>query len=225
MKISLKKFHFGFKELKDLGNVVSGLSLGIEENKVATVLLKPIPQNRKEIQSFMGFSGYYRQHIEDFACIVRPLNKLCDKETVFEVAVERFKAFNQVKIINDKHLEGPIWFIFRQIKPTEYRDGASQMEFSCHVWALEKLNPFLEACVFSVITDFTAVKSLLRMKKPNRHMLRWLIAIQGYRGNMTIVDKDGNIHKHADGLSKWPLQNNIYHPCYVPEVQGVDMKL
>ncbi|MBW0518459.1 hypothetical protein O181_058174 [Austropuccinia psidii MF-1] len=47
MKISLKKCHFWFKELKELGHVVSGLSLGIDKNKVAAVLLKPMPQNKK----------------------------------------------------------------------------------------------------------------------------------------------------------------------------------
>ncbi|MBW0525575.1 hypothetical protein O181_065290 [Austropuccinia psidii MF-1] len=47
MKVSLKKFHFVFKEPKALGHVVSGLSLGINKNKVAAVLLKPIPQTKK----------------------------------------------------------------------------------------------------------------------------------------------------------------------------------
>ncbi|MBW0497265.1 hypothetical protein O181_036980 [Austropuccinia psidii MF-1] len=47
MKISLKKFNLGFEELKALGDIVSGLSLGIDKNEVAAVLLKPIPQNKK----------------------------------------------------------------------------------------------------------------------------------------------------------------------------------
>ncbi|MBW0548381.1 hypothetical protein O181_088096 [Austropuccinia psidii MF-1] len=47
MKMSLKKCHYGFKELKALGHVVSGLSLGIEKDKVAAVLLKPIPKSKK----------------------------------------------------------------------------------------------------------------------------------------------------------------------------------
>ncbi|MBW0528796.1 hypothetical protein O181_068511 [Austropuccinia psidii MF-1] len=54
------------------------------------------------------------------------------------------------------------------------------------------------------------------MKTPNRHMLRWQIAIQEYRGNMTIVHKDGNIDQNADGLSRWQLTNNIHNPAYVP---------
>ncbi|MBW0584475.1 hypothetical protein O181_124190 [Austropuccinia psidii MF-1] len=173
MKISLKKCYFGFLELKELGHVVSGLSLGIDKNKAAAVLLKPIPQNKKEIQSFLGFAGYYRKQIKDFASIARPLYKLCDKDTVFEMTVDRVKAFeflrqalttapllmlpdfklpfklyidasgyglgaalHKVQIINDKPVEGPICFISRQIKPTEARYGASQMEWLCLVRAL-----------------------------------------------------------------------------------------
>ncbi|MBW0506017.1 hypothetical protein O181_045732 [Austropuccinia psidii MF-1] len=93
MKISLNKCHFGFKELKALGHLVSGLSLGIDKNKFTAVFLKPMPQKKKEIQSFLGFSGYYRQHMKDFSSIARPLYKLCDKDTVFESTVDRFKAF------------------------------------------------------------------------------------------------------------------------------------
>ncbi|MBW0500641.1 hypothetical protein O181_040356 [Austropuccinia psidii MF-1] len=182
-----------------------------------------MPQNKKAIQSFLGFAGYCRQHIKDFASIVIPLYKLCDKDTVFEMTVDRRKAFeslrlalttaplllmpdfklpfklyidasghglgaslHQVQIINYKPVEGPICFISRQIKPTESRYGASQMECFCLVWSLEKLNYFLGGCVFEVITGCTAVKSLLNMKTANRHMLRWQISIQEYRCNMTI---------------------------------------
>ncbi|MBW0578064.1 hypothetical protein O181_117779 [Austropuccinia psidii MF-1] len=71
MTISLKKCHFAYSELKELGHVVSGLSLGIDKNKVAAVLLKQMPQTKKEIQSFLGFAGYYRQHIKDFSRIAK----------------------------------------------------------------------------------------------------------------------------------------------------------
>ncbi|MBW0526506.1 hypothetical protein O181_066221 [Austropuccinia psidii MF-1] len=77
-------------------------------------------------------------------------------------------ALHQVQIINDKPVEGPICFISRQIKPTEARYGASQMECLC-------------------------------------------------LGQFDYVHKDGNIHKNADGLSRWPLPNNIDNPAYVPE--------
>ncbi|MBW0550178.1 hypothetical protein O181_089893, partial [Austropuccinia psidii MF-1] len=76
MKISLQKCNFGFEELKELGHVVSGLSLGIDKNNVAAVLIKPIPQNKKEMMSFVGFSSYYRQHLKDFAILAKSLYRI-----------------------------------------------------------------------------------------------------------------------------------------------------
>ncbi|MBW0492101.1 hypothetical protein O181_031816 [Austropuccinia psidii MF-1] len=167
MKISLRKFHFGFKELKELGHVVSGLSLGTDKNKVAAVLLRPMPQNNKEIKSFLRFARYYRQYIKDFASIERPLYKLCDKDTVFEMTFDRVKAFEslrqaftaaplilmpgfklpfkmyivesgdglgaelqQVEIMNDTHLEGPIAFISR--KKNQLNPDMEQFKWSVY---------------------------------------------------------------------------------------------
>ncbi|MBW0557975.1 hypothetical protein O181_097690 [Austropuccinia psidii MF-1] len=92
MKITLKTCHFAHSQLKGLGHVVSGLSLGIDKNKVGEVLLKPIPEKKKETQSFLGFAGYYRQHIKDFARISKSLCKLCDQQKVYEMAEERVTA-------------------------------------------------------------------------------------------------------------------------------------
>ncbi|MBW0559522.1 hypothetical protein O181_099237 [Austropuccinia psidii MF-1] len=202
---------------------------------------------KKEIQSFLGFAEYYRHHIKEFEFIEGTLYELCDKDTVFEMNLDRRKALtssplllipefklpfklyidasgyelgealHQVQIINEKPVEGPICFIYRQIKPTGARYGASQIECLCLVWALEKLNNSMEGCVFKVIADLTTVKSLLNMKIPNRHMLRWQIAIQDYRDNRAIFHKYGNIHKNADGLSRWKLPNDIDNTAYVPE--------
>ncbi|MBW0558919.1 hypothetical protein O181_098634 [Austropuccinia psidii MF-1] len=124
-------------------------------------------------------------------------------------------ALNKVQIIDDKPIEGPVFYISRQIKPTEARYGSSQMECLCLVWAMEKLHYYLYGSVFEVITACNAVKSLLNMKTPNRNMLRWQIAIQEYRGNITIVHKAGSIQKNSDGLSRWALANTPDNPAYV----------
>ncbi|MBW0533342.1 hypothetical protein O181_073057 [Austropuccinia psidii MF-1] len=215
MKISLKKFNFGCEELKALGHNVSGLSLGIDKNKVAAVLLKPMPQNKKEMMSLLGFASYYRKYLKDFAILAKSLYGICDQQAVFEMTQERIEAYEkirkslteaplllmpdwnipfklyidacgdglgaallQVQTIDEKPTEGPVCYISRQIKPTEARYGASQMECLCLVCALEKLHYYLYGSVFEVITDCDALKSLLNMKPCNRHMLRWEIAVQ-----------------------------------------------
>ncbi|MBW0512949.1 hypothetical protein O181_052664 [Austropuccinia psidii MF-1] len=52
-------------------------------------------------------------------------------------------ALHQFQIVNDKPYEGPICFISRQIKPTEARYGASQMECLLILWALEEFHYYL----------------------------------------------------------------------------------
>ncbi|MBW0532004.1 hypothetical protein O181_071719 [Austropuccinia psidii MF-1] len=146
-----------------------------------------------------------------------PYFKLHSKIYIDESGDGKGAALNQAHIINDKPVEGPTCFISRQIQPTEARYGASQMQLLFLFWPLKKLKEFLGGCDFEVITDFTTVKSLFHMKTPNKNMLRWKIAIQEYRGNMTIVHNNENIHKNADGPHRWPLPNNIDNPAYVPE--------
>ncbi|MBW0592652.1 hypothetical protein O181_132367 [Austropuccinia psidii MF-1] len=118
-------------------------------------------------------------------------------------------ALHQTQIINDKPVKGPICFISRQIKPTEARYRKSQMECLCLVWALEKLHYYLDGTVFDVITDCNSVKYLLNMRAPNRHMLRWQIAIHEYRGSMTIAHKSGNTQKRQMGSSKYSLKSSM----------------
>ncbi|MBW0543554.1 hypothetical protein O181_083269 [Austropuccinia psidii MF-1] len=133
-------------------------------------------------------------------------------------------------IIDDKPTEGTFGYISRKIKTTESRYGSSQMECLCFIWALEKLHYYLDGSVFELITDCSDIYSLLNMKTLKRNVVRWQIAIQEHRGNMTIVHNVGNIHKNSDGLSRQALANTPYNPAYVPleeeqqiPIQGINI--
>ncbi|MBW0500332.1 hypothetical protein O181_040047 [Austropuccinia psidii MF-1] len=97
MKISLKKSNFGFEELEALAHIVSGLSLGIYKNNVASVLLEQVPQNKKGVMYFLVFAHYYRKHLKDFAIIVKSLYRICDQQTVFEMTQERIKSYEKIR--------------------------------------------------------------------------------------------------------------------------------
>ncbi|MBW0580534.1 hypothetical protein O181_120249 [Austropuccinia psidii MF-1] len=80
------------------------------------------------------------------------------------------------------------------------------------------MDSYLDGAVFEVYTEFTPLNSLLNMKTTNRHMLRWQKAISEYRGNMTIIYKEGNSHTNADCLRRWPLDNVKRNPAYDHQV-------
>ncbi|MBW0483542.1 hypothetical protein O181_023257 [Austropuccinia psidii MF-1] len=208
LKISLEKCNFGQQELLALGHKVLGLSLEINQKKVEAVLQKPVSRNIKEIQSFLGFASYYRNQIKMFAHIT--------SNAAYSQGLG--VALHQRQIVDGEPREGVISYISRQLKDSEARYGATQTECLLLVWALEKLHYDLEGEVFEVYTDYTDLKYLLKMKTTNKHMLRWQIAIQEYRGNITIIYKEGKSHTNADGLSRWPLDNVKSNPVYGSEV-------
>ncbi|MBW0487535.1 hypothetical protein O181_027250 [Austropuccinia psidii MF-1] len=122
-------------------------------------------------------------------------------------------TYTERQIVDGEQREGVICYISRKLK-----DSEAQTECLSLVWAIKKLYFYLEEAVFGVYTNGTALKSLLNMDTNNIHMLRWQIAIQEYRGNMTIIYKEGRSHTNADGLSRWPRDNVISNPAYDPEL-------
>ncbi|MBW0510211.1 hypothetical protein O181_049926 [Austropuccinia psidii MF-1] len=160
---------------------------------------------------YIDYIIIYSETWEDYVKYIdRVLNSACSQGLG--------AALNQRQIVDGEPREGVIFYIYRQLKDSEARYGATQTECLCLVWALEKLHYHFEGAVFEFYTECTALKSLLNIKTTNRHMLRWEIAIQEYRGNMTIIYKEGKHHTNVDGLSRWPLDNVKRNPAYDYEV-------
>ena len=95
----------------------------------------------------------------------------------------------------------------------ELRYGATQLECLAAVWGLDKLHFYLDGSVFTLVTDCSALKSLLTATWVNRHMLRWQTALQTYRCSMTIVHRAGKSNANADGPSRNALPNNPENPA------------
>ncbi|MBW0489356.1 hypothetical protein O181_029071 [Austropuccinia psidii MF-1] len=183
LKISLKKCNFGQQELLELGHKVSGLGLAIDQNKVAAVLLKPLPKNIKEMQSFLGFSSYYRKHIRNFAHITSSVYKLFSKDAGSSPGLGA--ALHQTQILDGEPIEGVICYISRKLKDSEARYGATQPECLCLVWALEKLHYYFEGTVYEFLEAFTGHEYY---QYTNSEMEK---AIQEYRGDMNIIYMEG----------------------------------
>jgi hypothetical protein len=253
LTLAFKKCHFAFQSTKVLGHIVSGLLMSVDGNKVKAIQHIQPPRTIKEVQSFLGMCGYYRQYLKNYQLVALSLTRLIRRNEAFEWTDERQKAFDKLKqmleeapslslpdfdkpfilytdasfiglgaalhqkqIVDGKEVEVPVCFISRSLRNGELRYGATQLECLAVVWALEKLHYYLDGSTFEVVTDCSAVKSLLGMKTPNRHMFRWQIAIQEYRGRMTISHRPGDKHQNADCLSRNPMPNTQENPACVP---------
>ncbi len=74
LKLSLDKCKFFQTSVKYLGHIISKHRVETDPQKKEAIKAWPSPRNLKELRSFLGFSGYYRRFIRDYAKIVKPLN-------------------------------------------------------------------------------------------------------------------------------------------------------
>ena len=76
LKLKASKCEFLKSEVTYLGHVVSEEGIQTDPEKLEAIRTWPVPQNVKEVRSFLGFTGYYRRFIKNYASIARPLNDL-----------------------------------------------------------------------------------------------------------------------------------------------------
>ena len=60
--------------------MISVQGLATDEGKIEGIKKRPTPTNVTEVQSFLGFTGYYHQFITKFALVAQPLYELTSGE-------------------------------------------------------------------------------------------------------------------------------------------------
>jgi len=68
-----EKCEFYQKQIEYLGLVISENKVAMDPVKVARVHEWPAPENRTDVQAFIGFVNFYCRFIQDFSTIARPL--------------------------------------------------------------------------------------------------------------------------------------------------------
>jgi hypothetical protein len=81
--LNWEKCHFMVHQGIVLGHVISRRGIEIDKTKVDLISNLPPQRTVKEVLSFLSHAGFYRQFIQDFSKIARPLCKLLVKEAPF----------------------------------------------------------------------------------------------------------------------------------------------
>jgi Reverse transcriptase (RNA-dependent DNA polymerase) len=79
-----EKCEFKCTEIEYLGVIISHNSICMDPIKVARVSEWPVPSNKKEVQSFLGFTNFYQWFIQDFSHYAWPLFDLTKKDAIWK---------------------------------------------------------------------------------------------------------------------------------------------
>lgn len=96
------KCHFGRREINFLGYVVAPGQIKMQPDKVKAVRDWVLPTNKKQLQSFLGFTNFYRDHIKHYAHITAPLTDLLADTTPHTtlpkpLPADAVRAFSDIK--------------------------------------------------------------------------------------------------------------------------------
>lgn len=95
--IKLSKCKFAQQQIVYLGHVISEHGVATDPTKLEAVSSWPVPTSAKDLRSFLGFSGFYRRFIRNYAVIAKPLTVLLKKNSLFVWTSEHDTAFQSLK--------------------------------------------------------------------------------------------------------------------------------
>ncbi|GBN99673.1 Retrovirus-related Pol polyprotein from transposon 17.6, partial [Araneus ventricosus] len=126
LEIKFKKCQFLRRKVEFLGHVVENGTVRPSVAKTIAVKKFPVPTTVKQVQSFLGLTGYFRKFIPAYSKIAKPLSDLIRSDNPFVFEQPQMEAFEKLKKLLT---ESPVLSIFQQGKTTELHTDASQQGY------------------------------------------------------------------------------------------------
>ena len=240
LKFKPKKCFLFRRQVKFLGKLCTPEGLNITPDKVEAVKNWQRPKNTKEVESFLGFANYHREHIRGFANLTKCLYDLTGKQKFFW-SEEQEEAFVRMKelLISAPCLAypRPEGMFILDTDASKYTIGAELSQVQDGVvrpiaYASNILLPaHRKYCttrkeLLAIIKFTDQFRHYLLGRhftvRTDHHSLVWLFRFRKLEGQLArwqeqlaqfdfqIVHRPGGKHSNADGLSRLP--NNL-PPC------------
>ncbi|GFW36414.1 retrovirus-related Pol polyprotein from transposon 17.6 [Trichonephila clavipes] len=97
LEIQFKKCQFLKRKIEFLGHIVENGTISPSLSKTLAVRKFPQPTTLKQVQSFLGLTGYFRKFIPEYSKFAKPLSDLLRKDNSFVFEQPQIEAFGNSK--------------------------------------------------------------------------------------------------------------------------------
>ena len=190
IKFNYDKIQFKKKEVTFFGETYTTDGRKPDPGKVEAILNLKLPENKKELQSFLGMVNYLGKFTPELACLTEPLRFLIRKNVPYNWNVEHTEAVNAIKkeianagklkhfdplketvLQTDASIKGlgacllqeekPVFFASRSLSSAEKNYTAIELESLAVSWAMEKFRHFIYGKKFKLETDQKPLEIIL----------------------------------------------------------------
>ena len=216
---------------KCLGHAISADGLQPTNEKICAITQAPVPQDVKQLRSFLGLINYYGKFIENLSSLLSPLYKLLEKERHWSWGEKQQLAFDKAKsqltsssvlmhfdaspygvgaVLSHQTEEGerPIAFASRTLSPAERKYAHLDKEGLYIIFGVKKFDGYLFGRKFVIRSDHKPLQRLLDNTRVIPQLVSarlqwWSLILSAY--DYTILYRSGEKHTNADSLSRLPL--------------------
>lgn len=95
--VKAEKCEFHKESVSFLGFIIATGEIHPDPSKIKVVADWPVPDTRKELQQFLGFTHFYHRFIRNFGQVARPLTALTSTKECFRWNNNAQEAFDKLK--------------------------------------------------------------------------------------------------------------------------------
>jgi len=180
---NIEKCEFDRSDIEYLGYIIGANGIKMNPKKLSTIMDWPAPHSVKEVQSFLGFTNFYRCFIKDYAKIAHPLHSITKKSapSPFILPPNALQAFNLLK---SAFTSAPVLLHFNPDSPSWLITDASDFAISSILLQPDEKSILHPVAFFSRKLSPAEInyeiydKELLAIIESFRDMRAWLIGTE-----------------------------------------------
>ena len=207
LQLKAKKCTFMQMEVVFLGHIVGRTGLACDAAKLSAVWNWHAPDKVKGVRQFVGFVGYYRRFVKDFADLAEPLVALTRKGAPFvwtdhqQKAVEALKAclisapilglptekgqldtdsslFAVGGVLNQQDdMEVVIAYASRSLRLSQRRHCTTRWEMLAAVVMCTNFRSYLRGAQFTLRTDHSSLRWLQKFRNEDGMLAHWYLLL------------------------------------------------
>ncbi|GFW24749.1 retrovirus-related Pol polyprotein from transposon 297 [Trichonephila clavipes] len=211
LEIKFKKCQFLKKKIEFLGHIVESGTIKPSPTNTLAVRKFPEPTTIKQVQSFLGLTGYFRKYIKDYSKIAKPLSDLTRKENLFVLRAQQKEAFEKLKKIIS---EDPILHIYKYGRKTELHTDACKQGYGAILLQEAedgKLHP-----VYYMSKKTNTLKTSLKKGGAIKIVIeKGGASIESLRSTVLANKKTGKKERFLNPISKESIPLSTYHVDFI----------